>query len=284
MFTVKQAAQLTGIPEATLRMWERRYKVVQPHRSSSGYRLYDDRQVGQLREMAAHVRSGVPASLAARAVLSSAANWPGPAEEAVPGDLVTAATSLDSRTLKAVIDTAFAAADFAAVSDGWVLPQVRKLGEAWADGRLTVAQEHFASAGLMRAIGAAFDQAPLNEGPAVLVGLPEDEQHQIGLYCFATCLRRRGVNVVYLGADVPTDEWLRAAAESAARAAVIGVRTRKAAARAREVVDRLAEAKPPVTAWVGGASRSRVPGAHQLPDAVGEAAAILDLSLQTGRA
>ena len=42
MYTVKHAAELTGIPAATLRMWERRYAVVTPVRSESGYRLYDD--------------------------------------------------------------------------------------------------------------------------------------------------------------------------------------------------------------------------------------------------
>ena len=67
-YTVKQVAALTGVLETTLRVWERRYKVVEPSRSSSGYRQYDDEQVSVLRAMVALVSSGVPASTAAETV------------------------------------------------------------------------------------------------------------------------------------------------------------------------------------------------------------------------
>ena len=62
MYTVKQVAALTGVAEATLRVWERRYAVVSPSRTPGGYRLYDDSQVEALREMASLVDGGVPAS------------------------------------------------------------------------------------------------------------------------------------------------------------------------------------------------------------------------------
>jgi DNA-binding transcriptional MerR regulator len=39
MYTIKQAAQLTGVPEGSLRAWERRYGVVVPHRTQAGYRI-----------------------------------------------------------------------------------------------------------------------------------------------------------------------------------------------------------------------------------------------------
>ena len=68
MYTVKQVATLTGVAEATLRVWERRYAVVSPSRTPGGYRLYDDNQVEALREMASLVEAGVPASRAADTV------------------------------------------------------------------------------------------------------------------------------------------------------------------------------------------------------------------------
>ena len=42
MYTIKQAARLTGVSEASLRAWERRYGVVVPVRNESGYRLFDE--------------------------------------------------------------------------------------------------------------------------------------------------------------------------------------------------------------------------------------------------
>lgn len=285
MYTVKQAAQLTGIPEATLRIWERRYGIVEPHRSPSGYRLYDDAQLARLRSMAAQVRAGVPASHAATAILAAAEAWPVAAVASDTDDLVAAAASLDSVGLEQLIERAFGRAEFEQVADGWILPQIGALGDAWAEGRLTVAQEHFASAALMRAIGSVFDAAAKRAtGSAVLVGLPAGERHELALYAFATCLRRRGINVVYLGADIPTAEWEQAAAERGARAAVIGVSSRRAIGVAQSVVDLLTELRPPVSAWVGGSRRGKVTGAQCLPDGVAEAAAILQLNLTTGRA
>ena len=60
MYTIKHAAALTGVPEATLRAWERRYAVVSPHRTAAGYRLYDEDQLDVLRTMQERTRPRVP--------------------------------------------------------------------------------------------------------------------------------------------------------------------------------------------------------------------------------
>ena len=52
MYTVSQAARLTGVASTTLRAWERRYGVIAPRRTDGGYRLYDAHQIELLREMA----------------------------------------------------------------------------------------------------------------------------------------------------------------------------------------------------------------------------------------
>ena len=170
------------------------------------------------------------------------------------------------------------------MADAWILPELTRLGEAWASGRLSIAGEHFASSALMRSIAAVFEAARGDgHGAAVLVGLPAGEHHELGLLTFATCLRRRGVNVVYLGGDVPAREWERAAARRRARAAVIGVSSPQAAAEAEAVTGLLKAVTPPLSVWVGGSLRHEVPGAHHLPDAVAEAAATLQLSLESGR-
>ncbi len=162
MYTVKQVAALTGVAEATLRVWERRYGVVVPARSPSGYRLYAAADVARLRQMAALVEGGVPASHAAGSVLAES---PSPVAEGPPGglpgedDLVAAAVSLEPSRLEAVIGRAFTSGPFEQVVDGWLLPQLGRLGDAWASGNLSIAHEHFASAGLMRAISGVYEEA-----------------------------------------------------------------------------------------------------------------------------
>ena len=69
-YSVRQVATITGVPASTLRTWERRYGVVEPDRTESRYRLYDDRDLARLQRMADLVAQGAPASIAAQQVAS----------------------------------------------------------------------------------------------------------------------------------------------------------------------------------------------------------------------
>ncbi len=203
-YTVKQVSAITGVLETTLRVWERRYGVVTPERSQGG--SAPPEQVERLRRMAALVEGGMAASLAARTIASGSPPDAGDAATLGRLDLVAAAVSLDPASLDAVLADAFAAAPLDVVCQAWLMPELERLGAAWAQGELTVAHEHFASAGVLRALGRRFDEARPTEPGRVLVGLPPGSHHQLGLFAFATCLRQRGVDVVYLGADVPVAE------------------------------------------------------------------------------
>ena len=68
MYTIKEAAARSGVGAPLIRAWERRYGVVQPTRTDSGYRLYDDATIGVLVAMRSLTDSGWTASEAARAI------------------------------------------------------------------------------------------------------------------------------------------------------------------------------------------------------------------------
>jgi len=286
VYSVKQVSALTGATEATLRVWERRYAVVEPARSAAGYRLYDDEQVAVLRAMVALVNSGVPASLAARTVRGTALG--GHTDTALVSgadlDLVSAAAELNPERVHAVLDEAFAATSFDEVVDGWLPAELERLGEAWQSGRISVAQEHFASAAVARHLSAHFNDAQPRGGVAVLVGLPQGGRHELMLLAFAACLRRAGVNAIYLGADVPLDDWKTVASEVGARAAVLGVHLEEDVAAAQAVVDQLTALRPPVAVRVGGGRRHRISGARLLDDRVSQAAAAMARDLRAGAA
>lgn len=291
MFTIKQVAGLTGVSEATLRAWQGRYGIVTPRRSAGGYRLYSEEQVALLREMASLVAAGVPASRAAATLLQAGAApdvapAPGASGDAgAAGEaLLRAAADLDPVTLAVAIADA-APDDFEVFADRWLPLRLRELGDAWAAGVVGVAGEHFVCAGLMRAIAAEFERAPTGSASGrILVGLPPGARHEVMLFAFATCLRRLGADVVYLGADVPAAEWERAAASHRARAAVVGVTAYRSRGKgAQEVIDKLATVTPPVSVFVGGSRRGQVTGAQPLPDAPSEAARLVLRSLLAGR-
>jgi methanogenic corrinoid protein MtbC1 len=101
-----------------------------------------------------------------------------------------------------------------------VLPYLSELGERWARGEASVAQEHFASAllrGRLLGLARGWDRGL---GPRALLACPPGERHDLGLVMFGLALRERGWRITYLGPDTPI-ETLAAAAEMLAPEAVI---------------------------------------------------------------
>lgn len=266
MYTIKQASARTGVPEASLRAWERRYQVVRPRRSESGYRLYDERSLTALTAMKRLVDDGWPPAEAAKAV--TAADHPPAADlvaSATPlldhpegrelaAGFIAAAAAVDVTAIETVLDRAFALGSFETVADEWLMPTMRGLGEAWVRGEVDVAGEHAGSHAVMRRLSHAFSAAAsVAHGPRVVIGLPPGSHHELGALAFATAARRRGTAVVYVGADLPADSWVRAVRAFPTRAAVIAVPTpedREAAARTATAIRR---GNPSVSVGVGGA-------------------------------
>lgn len=278
--TVKRAAELTGIAPDTLRMWERRYAVVTPKRSQGGYRIYDDAAMRRLAAMKNLVDSGWSPGQAARRILEDEARG----VDAVPvqpaaamGDVDALAhigRDLDGPALDRALDEAFALGTFEQVVDSWLMPSLSRLGSAWRDGSVTVAGEHFVSATVQRRLAALFDAAGRSAtGPTVVVGLARGSRHELGVLAFATALRRSGLGVVYVGGDLPPEDWVSTIRSRAAAAAVLGVPSPEDVPAVRETVEALATVAPDLPVYLGGGHQSSVGGSAQLlGHAVGPAA------------
>ncbi|MFX0537529.1 MerR family transcriptional regulator [Ornithinimicrobium sp. Y1847] len=286
-YTVKQVSELTGVPSATLRAWERRYAVVSPERSASRYRLYGDEDVSALARMAEMVRRGAPASLAAAQVRRSSelgqVPTPRPPNPDTPlpaiRDLVLAARAYDQILLTATLDEVLSRASFERAVSEWILPALTEVGLAWERGEVSVAGEHFVSAAVHRRLAVAFEAAGLNTGaPVCVVGLPPGSLHALGAMCFAVCLKRQGIDVSFLGADVPVESWGHTLRVLQPAAAVISVPTPSDAPVVTDLVAVLSRANPDTRIWAGGlyASQSRADG---LPASVVDAALLVATEL-----
>ncbi|MGC3994663.1 MAG: MerR family transcriptional regulator [Propionicimonas sp.] len=253
MVTIKRAAELTGVPEHTLRAWERRYGLVSPGRSAAGYRDYDEQALDRIRTMHGLVEEGWAPR---KAALEAARRENG---AATAQDLVAAASAMDSEAAGRVIDDLFAHGPFEAVVDDWLMPAMVEMGHAWASGTVSVAGEHLVSNLVMRRLAAAYDAtAQPASGPTLLVGAPPGVDHQLSLLAFATAARRAGAVTVYLGAQVPAEAWREAAVAVGARAAVSSVHRRRDAARLRAVADEF-RGLPAFELWVGGRHQHLAP-------------------------
>jgi DNA-binding transcriptional MerR regulator len=285
MYTVGRAAELTGIPRETLRKWESRYGVVRPSRSEGGYRMYDDGALRRLAAMRDLVDAGWSPREAAARVLART-DGAGPAAEPPDGAgdvdaLARAAAEMDPQLLGQALADGLPGDDLEAEVDRWLLPSLTRLGLAWRDGRVTVAGEHFASAGVQRRLAQLFEAVPEPEAsaPHVVVGLARGSRHELGVLAFAALLRHHGVRVTYVGGDLPGEAWLSTVRALSPEAVVVGVPIADDVPAVREVVSTLVAHAPGVLVGVGGAHQDQVAGGVPLGHVVGEAARDLAATL-----
>jgi DNA-binding transcriptional MerR regulator len=206
LLRIGELSKRTGVSVELLRAWERRYGLLRPERSSGGLRLYAAADVERVRRMQQHLAGGLAAAEAAAAVARAEAGAP-PAlsGEALREELADALDRFDEPQAQAVLDRLLAVTTLETLLGEVVLPYLRALGERWARGEATVAQEHFATVVLRgRLLGIARGWG-VGIGPAaVLAGLP-GEHHDLGLIAFGLALRAHGWRIVYLGPDAPID-------------------------------------------------------------------------------
>ena len=275
MYTIKQAARLTGVPEASLRAWERRYAVVVPRRNASGYRVYDEAALAAVSAMrrliddgwspaeaAVAVRNGTaPAAPIDETVGRETAGADLPGADACTQLFLSSAARLDTAGIDESLDGGFALGSFEHVVDSWLFPTLEALGDGWARGEIDVAGEHAASNAVHRRLSAAFDAASSrSRGPSVVVGLPPGSQHDLGALAFSTALRRRGVAVLYLGSDVPVTSWETAVRSRQAHGAVLSVPTEEDRPAAVAVAECLLGQTPAPLVFAGGSAAADLTG------------------------
>jgi methanogenic corrinoid protein MtbC1 len=180
--------------------------------------------------------------------------------------LVAAAASLDPAAISRLLDERFAAISFEQLVDAWLLPELERLGSAWAAGQVSVAGEHMVAAAVQRRLNAAFDAAGQDGGgsPRLLTGLPAGCRHELGILSFATAARRQGIGVIHLGTDLPLADWLSAVARQRPDAVVIAVPMPSDVASAVELVRGVLGSQTPIA--VGGQYQDEVVAAGSLGD------------------
>jgi MerR family transcriptional regulator, light-induced transcriptional regulator len=203
---IGELARRTGTSPELLRAWEQRYGLLTPSRSAGGFRLYSDEDVARVRRVRSLIADGLSAAEAASRVLAMRESGE-PVALPVPADarddLQAALDAMDGHRAHLAFDRLLSALSVETVLGDVLLPYLRRLGERWASGEITVAQEHFASnliRGRLLGLARGWD---VGLGPSVVLACPPGEGHELGLIIFGIAIAERGWRVIFLGADTP---------------------------------------------------------------------------------
>jgi len=224
-FNLKAVVQETGIKPDTLRAWERRYGLPQPERTPGRHRLYSQYDIDMLKWLQARQEEGLSISRAVDLWRQLEAEGESPVEvygadeeetitPIVEGDSINqlreawieACLKFDEQRARQILAQAFALFPMETVCFRLLQRGLSEIGVGWYEGRITVQQEHFASALAIRQLESLLNATPPpNRNGRIVVACAPEELHTFSALLVTLLLRQRGWDVIYLGADVPPD-------------------------------------------------------------------------------
>lgn len=211
-FSIKEIEALTGVKAHTLRIWEQRYNMVEPKRTETNIRYYDEADLRKLLNVSALNRNGVKISeiaslseqeLKSRVVQISAERND---YESQIQALTVAMLELDELAFEKLLTTSFLQIGIERSMIHVIFPFFRSIGLMWQTGSINPAHEHFITNIIRQKLIVAIDGQNVRlDGweKKYMLFLPEGEFHEIGLLFANYVIRARGHQVVYIGANVP---------------------------------------------------------------------------------
>jgi DNA-binding transcriptional MerR regulator len=262
-YNLKVVVRETGLKPDTIRAWERRYGLPNPERSEGRHRLYSQQDIDTLKWLISRQAEGMSISRAVELWQQLEADGedplqvlitPGVSDAAYPvagqGDVladlraqwVAACQDFDEQRAEQVIAQASAQFPPETVCLEILREGLAEIGSGWYAGELSVQQEHFSSELAMRRLEAMVAANPPPSRPGrIIVACPPEEDHTFSPLLITFLLKRRGWDVIYLGADVPADQMKDTLEFTHAYLVILSAQRLYTAAHLLEIASLLAE-------------------------------------------
>ena len=246
LLSIGAVARSSGLSEATIRVWERRYGIPTPVRLPSGHRRYRPEQVRHLRLVAEALaqgsRPGEIIRLDSDELVQHVSNGRNPDPEPQLQEWIR---GLDDQSVRAHLKAKQAELGLVEFLDSFVAPLLAWLGTSWARGDLEVRHEHFLTEILQdhlrfERMHAANTTAENSKGLVVLACLP-NELHGLGLHMVALVCERNHVRHRILGTDTPLEDIARTSFDLKADAVAVSIPSNDQGASLYRRVDELRE-------------------------------------------
>jgi DNA-binding transcriptional MerR regulator len=215
-YSIKDLEKISGIKAHTIRIWERRYNLIEPQRTTTNIRFYNDDDLKRILNVSILNQNGYKISKIAMMSESQLR------ERVIDlcldtrntdvqiESLLVAMLELDENKFTNVLTNSIIKLGFESTVETILFPFLDRIGILWQAGTINPAQEHFISNLIRQKLIVAIDNEMQNFVPkankTIIFFLPENELHEIGLLFYSLIARKEGYNVVYLGASVPVED------------------------------------------------------------------------------
>ena len=250
LLRIGEFCRRAGVTPERLRAWERRFGFPSPARSEGGFRLYEPGDVDAVVAVRQAGERGVSTAEAIETVRGVAT--PTIADAGIDWTGLRAALDvLDGAAAHAEIDRLLATLTVRSFLARVILPYLHEVGERWAAGSHSIAQEHFASNLIRGRLLGLARSWETGTGPLAVLACPSGEQHDLALIMFGIALREQGWRIVYLGQDTPLGDVAQLVETDGVTLVVVATRHRRVLADAETELRRIAASAELVIAGPG---------------------------------
>ena len=259
-YSIKELEKLSGIKAHTIRIWEKRYRVISPQRTATNIRFYSDDDLKKIINMSLLNNNGVKiskiadlssADLSKRVSELSEVNT---TADVHIDQLIVAMIDLEEETFEKVLGDIIARFGFERTITTIVYPFLEKIGILWQTGNISPAQEHFISNLIRQKIIVAIDSLPLasKSQTRALLFLPDQELHELGLLFFHYIVKKEGFRTYYLGQMVPYKDVVALCKSHSPAILITAITTTPDAPLVERYLNKLCNDHPTCTILVSG--------------------------------
>ncbi len=219
-FTIKELERFSGIKAHTIRIWEKRYGLLEPERTEANIRYYSDEDLRRLLNISFLNRHGVKISKIAS--LTDDAIYTAIKEQEIEGSyelyidhFLMAAMQFSVEAFQDEFQQCEHKFGFHKTITEVIYPLMKRIGTLWGIREISPAHEHFISNMVRLRLMHAIQEINIitTDRPKILLFLHQNEAHDIGLLFAWYLLQFEGYPVLFLGSNVPYEGLCQAIEE-----------------------------------------------------------------------
>ncbi len=215
VFSIKDLENLTGIKAHTIRIWEKRYNVLEPMRTETNIRLYDLANLQKILNITLLHNHGYKISKISKL---SDERIPELVNEIISDKSIKnhaissfkmAMMNFDQTLFINTYDKLLSEKSFKEVFYTIFIPLIQEVGFLWQTNTISIAHEHFVSYLIKQKLLINTEklqvQEPTNTDKVFVLYLPDNEIHELGLMYLNYEIQLNGYKTIYLGETVPIE-------------------------------------------------------------------------------
>ena len=215
VFSIKDLENLSGIKAHTIRIWEKRYDILQPMRTDTNIRLYDLASLQKLlnitllhdygykiSKIATYPQDKIPSLV--REIISNKT-----AKSHAISELKMAMMNFDQELFFNTYNWLIAEKSFKEIFHQVFIPLMNELGLLWQSDTITPPHEHFISYLIKQKLLVNTEKLqvlkPSKTNKVFVLSLPMNEIHELGLMYLNYEILLEGYRTIFLGESMPID-------------------------------------------------------------------------------